>query len=140
MNLIRKQNTWFPSLMDDFLNTNWNIDFPSYSNTLPAVNIKESYKEFSLEIAAPGLNKDDFEVSCEDNILSIEVLQNEKSKSNDGFTRLEFNYNSFKRIFTIPESVETSKIDASYTNGVLTVNMPKKKEARPQPKKLIKIK
>ena len=97
MNLIRKQNTWFPSLMDDFLNTNWNIDFPSYSNTLPAVNIKESYKEFSLEIAAPGLNKDDFEVSCEDNILSIEVLQNENSqlKAQVAFLKEQLAYKTF---------------------------------------------
>ena len=144
MNLIRKQNTWYPSIMDDFFSTNWNINIPTHSNSLPAVNIKETDKEFSLQIASPGLSKEDFEVSCEENALSIEVLNNNKKTENStdftNFTRLEFDYNSFKRSFTIPESVEISKIEALYLNGVLNINLPKKKEAQPLPKKLIKIK
>ena len=70
MNLIRKQNTWYPSIMDDFFNANWNFDVPNYSHSLPAVNIKEADKEFTLQIASPGLTKEDFEVSFEDNVLS----------------------------------------------------------------------
>jgi len=138
MNLIRKQNTWFPSLMDEFINTNWNINIPSYSNSLPAVNVKENDKDFSLQIATPGLNKDNFEISYENKVLSIEVVQNDDN--NNDFTRQEFNYNSFKRSFKIPESVELSKISASYLNGVLDIKLPKTKEAQPQQKKLIKIK
>jgi len=138
MNLIRKQNTPFSSLMDEFLNTNWNITLPRYSNSLPAVNVKEKDKDFTLQIAVPGLNKDDFEISCENKVLSIEVIQNDDDKNND-FTRQEFNYNSFKRNFKIPESVELSKISASYLNGVLEIKLPKTKEAQPQQKKLIKI-
>ena len=141
MNLIRKQNTWYPSIMDDFFNTNWNFDIPTYSNSLPAVNIKENDKEFSLQIASPGLNKEDFQVSFEENVISIEVVKKDDVKENNtDFTRFEFDYNSFKRSFTIPESVETSKIEALYLNGVLNINLPKKKEAQPLPKKLIKIK
>lgn len=141
MNLIRKQNTWYPSIMDDFFNTNWNFDIPTYSNSLPAVNIKENDKEFSLQIASPGLNKEDFQVSFEENVLSIEVVKKDDvKKNNTDFTRFEFDYNSFKRSFIIPESVETSKIEALYLNGVLNINLPKKKEAQPLPKKLIKIK
>jgi len=141
MNLIRKQNTWYPSIMDDFFNTNWNFDIPTYSNSLPAVNVKEADKEFLLQIASPGLTKEDFEVSFEDNVLSIEVLKKDDVKANNNdFSRFEFDYNSFKRSFTIPESVEISKIEASYLNGVLNINLPKKKEAHPLPKKLIKIK
>ncbi len=129
MNLIRKQNTWYPSIMDDFFNTNWNFDIPTYSNSLPAVNVKEADKEFLLQIASPGLTKEDFEVSFEDNVLSIEVLKKDDVKENNtDFTRFEFDYNSFKRSFTIPESVEISKIEASYLNGVLNINLPKKKE------------
>jgi len=138
MNLIRKQNTWFPSLMDEFINTNWNINIPSYSNSLPAVNVKENDKDFSLQIATPGLNKDNFEISYENKVLSIEVVQNDDN--NNDFMRQEFNYNSFKRSFKIPESVELSKISASYLNGVLDIKLPKTKEAQPQQKKLIKIK
>ena len=137
MNLIRKQNTWFPSVMDDFLNTNWNINVPSYSNTLPAVNIIENDTDFILHIAAPGLNKNDFELSIENKVLSIEVV---KDPNNDDFTRQEFDYTSFKRTFSIPKTVEKSKISASYTNGVLNITLPKTKDALTEPKKLIKIK
>ena len=140
MNLIRKQNTWYPSIIDDFFNANWNFEVPNYSHSLPAVNIKEADKEFTLQIASPGLTKEDFEVSFEDNVLSIEVVKknNDKENNND-FTRFEFDYNSFKRSFTIPESVEINKIEASYLNGILNIILPKKKEALPVPKKLIKI-
>ena len=140
MNLIRKQNTWYPSIMDDFFNANWNFDVPNYSHSLPAVNIKEADKEFTLQIASPGLTKEDFEVSFEDNVLSIEVVKkNDVKENNNDFTRFEFDYNSFKRSFTIPESVEINKIEASYLNGILNIILPKKKEALPVPKKLIKI-
>ena len=132
MNLIRKQNTWYPSIMDDFFNTNWNFEVPNYSHSLPAVNIKEADKEFTLQIASPGLTKEDFEVSFEDNVLSIEVVKkNDAKENNNDFTRFEFDYNSFKRSFTIPESVEINKIEASYLNGILNINLPKKKEAQP---------
>tara|TARA_B100000902_G_C27138601_1_gene827401 strand:+ start:448 stop:861 length:414 start_codon:yes stop_codon:yes gene_type:complete len=137
MNLIRKQNTWFPSVMDEFLNTNWNINVPSYSNTLPAVNIIENDTDFILHIAAPGLNKNDFELSIENKVLSIEVV---KDPINNDFTRQEFDYTSFKRTFSIPKKVEKSKISASYTNGVLNITLPKTKDALTEPKKLIKIK
>ena len=140
MNLIRKQNTWYPSIMDDFFNSNWNFEVPNYSNSLPAVNIKEADKEFTLQIASPGLTKEDFEVSFEDNVLSIEVVKKDDVKENNNdFTRFEFDYNSFKRSFTIPESVDINKIEASYLNGILNIILPKKKEAQPAPKKLIKI-
>ena len=136
MNLIRKQNTWFPSLMDEFLNTNWNVTVPNYSRTLPAVNIIENDKDFSLQIAAPGLSKNDFELSIENKVLSIEVV---KDNADVDFTRKEFDYNTFKRSFSIPKTVEKSKISASYKNGVLNICLPKTKEALPEPKKLIKI-
>lgn len=139
MNLIRKQNTWFPSLMDEFINTNWNINSMEYSNLNPAVNIKESDKSYCLDVAAPGLNKDNIEVSYENKILSIEVVNSNKDLNTE-YNRFEFDYNSFKRSFKLPDSIELSKIDASYLNGVLSISLPKKKEAQTQPKKLIKIK
>ncbi|MBU79053.1 MAG: heat-shock protein Hsp20 [Flavobacteriales bacterium] len=139
MNLIRKQNTWFPSLMDEFINTNWNVNSMEYSNLNPAVNIKESDKSYCLDIAAPGLNKDNIEVSYENKILSIEVVNSNKDLNTE-YNRFEFDYNSFKRSFKLPDSIELSKIDASYLNGVLSISLPKKKEAQTQPKKLIKIK
>ncbi len=109
MNLIRKQNTWFPSLMDEFLNTDWNINSIDYSNTHPAVNIKESDKKYCLDIAAPGLNKDNIEVSYENKLLSIEVVNNNKNE-NIEFNRFEFDYNSFKRSFKLPDSIDLSRL------------------------------
>ena len=125
--------------MDDFFNTNWNIPVSDYSNSTPAVNVKENDKSFTLHIAAPGINKDDFEISIENKVMSIEVIEKSKNE-NDDFTRKEFDYKSFKRSFSIPKSVELSKINASYLNGVLEIHLPKNKEDQIQPKKFIKIK
>ena len=140
MNLIRKQPPFFPSLIDDFINTDWNLKVPSFSGTVPAVNIKELDSQFEIELAVPGMNKDDFEIEVEDGVLSISSTQEEEQVNEKGkFTRREFSYSSFRRSFTLPESVNPTKIDATYKEGVLLVLLPKHKEAQPQPKKLIKI-
>ena len=139
MKLISKQRTFFPSLIDDYVNNDWILKMPSSTN-IPAVNIKELDKQFEIYLAVPGKNKSDFEIEVEDGLLSIsssieENEQNEKAT----FTRREFSYNCFKRTFTIPESVDSTKVEAKYSDGVLQLTLPKRKEALPQPKKLIKI-
>ena len=140
MNLIRKQPPFFPSLIDDFINTDWNLKVPSFSGTVPAVNIKELDSQFEIELAVPGMKKDDFESEVEDGVLSISSTQEEEQVNEKGkFTRREFSYSSFRRSFTLPDSVDPTKIDATYKEGVLLVLLPKHKEAQPQPKKLIKI-
>jgi HSP20 family protein len=140
MNLIRKQPPFFPSLIDDFINTDWNLKVPSFSGTVPAVNIKELDSQFEIELAVPGMNKDDFEIEVEDGVLSISSTQEEEQVNEKGkFTRREFSYSSFRRSFTLPDSVDSTKIDATYKEGVLLVLLPKQEEAQPQPKKLIKI-
>ena len=140
MNLIRKQTPFFPSLIDDFIYNDWNIKSPSHSSTMPAVNIKELDSQFEIELAVPGIQKEDFAIEVEEGILSISSTQEEEQVNEKGkFTRREFSYNSFRRSFTLPDSVDPTKIDASYSNGVLRVLLPKNKEAQPQPKKLIKI-
>jgi HSP20 family protein len=140
MNLIRKQPPFFPSLIDDFINTDWNLKVPSFSGTVPAVNIKELDSQFEIELAVPGMKKDDFEIEVEDGVVSISSTQEEEQVNEKGkFTRREFSYSSFRRSFTLPDSVDPTKIDATYKEGVLLVLLPKHKEAQPQPKKLIKI-
>lgn len=140
MNLLRKQSPFFPSLVDEFVNKDWNIELPSLSTTLPAVNIIEKEKEYKIELAVPGMRKDHFEIEMEEGILSISANRDEEKTSEKGkFTRREFSYNSFRRSFTIPESVDPAKIDANYVEGVLFISLPKRKEALPQPKKLISI-
>jgi HSP20 family protein len=141
MNLIRKQTPFFPSLIDDFIGSDWNLKVPSFSSTMPAVNIKELDSQFEIELAVPGKKKDDFEIEIENGILSISSSQEEEQQVNEKgkFTRREFSYTSFRRSFTLPDSVDPTKIDARYADGVLQVLLPKHKEAQPQPKKLIKI-
>ena len=139
MNLIRKQAPFFPSLIDDFINQDWNLKTPS-SITLPAVNIKDLEAQFEIELAVPGMKKSDFEIEVEDGLLSISSSLEEEQVTEKGkFTRREFSYNSFKRTFTIPDSVDPSNIEAQYSDGMLQLRLPKRKEALPQPKKLIKI-
>lgn len=140
MNLISKQTPFFPTLLDDFINNDWNLKVSDFSSSTPAVNIKELDSQFEIELAAPGKEKADFEVEVEDGILSISSSREDKKlNEKEKFTRREFSYNSFRRSFTLPDSVDNTKIDASYKGGLLQVILPKHKETRPQPKKLIKI-
>ena len=138
MNLIKRQNPVFTSLIDDlFLNQDWK----HISTTVPAANIIEADDHFNIELAAPGKKKSDFTIELDEGVLTISSETETKSTEKDGsFTRKEFGYSSFKRSFNIPETVSADKISASYKEGILTVSLPKKAEALPQPKKLISIK
>ena len=140
MNLIRKQNPFFPSLVDELFNQDRRLRTSSISSTTPAVNIIEQDTQFLIELAAPGNKKEDFEIEIEDGILSISSSNKEDNTSEkETFTRHEFSYNSFRRSFTIPESVDVSSIEATYNEGVLLIKLLKLEEALPLPKKLIKI-
>ena len=140
MNLIRKQNPFFPSLVDELLNQDRRVRTSSISSTTPAVNLIEQDTQFLIELAAPGNKKEDFEIEIEDGILSISSSNKENNTSEkETFTRHEFSYNSFRRSFTIPESVDVSSIEATYNEGVLLIKLLKLEEALPQPKKLITI-
>ena len=141
MNLIRKQNPFFPSLVDELFNQDRRVRTSSISSTTPAVNIIEQDTQFLIELAAPGNKKEHFEIEIEDGILSISSSSNKEDNTSEKetFTRHEFSYNSFRRSFTIPESVDVSSIEATYNEGVLLIKLLKLEEALPQPKKLIKI-
>ena len=138
MNLVRRQNPVFTSLIDDlFTNQDWN----HINTTVPAANIIEADDHFNIELAAPGKRKNDFTIELDEGVLTISSETETKFTEKDGsFTRKEFGYSSFKRSFNIPETVSADKISASYKEGILTVSLPKKAEALPQPKKLISIK
>jgi HSP20 family protein len=138
MFLIRRQTPVFKSLIDDsFLNQDWN----HININVPAANIIEADDHFDIELAAPGKKKSDFKIELEEGVLNISSETESKSTEKDGsFTRKEFCYCSFKRSFNISETVSADKISANYKEGILTVSLPKKAEALPQPKKLILIK
>lgn len=112
------------------------------SATIPAVNIKETETGFELELAAPGLKKDQFSIEVDQNLLTIssERKDENESKNAEGtYSRREFSYSAFKRSFTLPETVDSEKIEAQYEDGVLHIAIPKKEEALPKPKRLIEI-
>jgi HSP20 family protein len=99
----------------------------------PAVNIVEHDDQFSLELAAPGFDKQDFSINVENNVLIIEGKRESKTPENttEKFTRREFRVEAFKRTFKLPETVNQEAITAVYTNGILNVGIPKKEEAKP---------
>jgi len=144
MTLVRKNTAPFvPSILEEFLNTDWlggrTSNFVSQSKS-PAVNILEQDHTFSIEVAAPGYKKADFQLELDKETL---VLKVEKEEIDDVrrelFTRKEFGVTSFERSFKIPKSVDASKIEATYTEGILTVVLPKKEEAQVQPSRTIEI-
>jgi HSP20 family protein len=121
---------------------NWGLTNNSTTNTtIPAVNIKETPEGFEVNVAAPGMKKDDFKVLLEGNMLTISSeLSNERDeKDGDRYTRREFSYQSFQRSFQLPEVVDAEKIEARYANGLLHLSIPKKEEAKPRPPKMINI-
>lgn len=146
MSLIKRNETnWLPSVFDDMFKADWlggTTNVNSIGTSIPAVNIKESEDSFNVAVAAPGMAKDDFNIELDNDVLTIsseEKKEEESSDNNGRFTRKEFSYRSFKRAFSLPDSVDSSKISASYNNGVLEIELPKKEEAKVQPKRLIDI-
>ena len=129
----------FPSGLMDFFNENrdWGN---GWSSKMPAANITESDKAFYLELAAPGLEKRDFNLSIDNQQLTISCEKEEKSESKqEHYTRKEFSYQSFSRSFMLPDSIDAEKIKASYKEGVLKIDLPKKVSAVKTPRKQISV-
>jgi HSP20 family protein len=138
MNLLKIQNPAFTSLFDDLI---FNQDWNNQNFSLPAVNIIEADDHFDIQLATPGIKKSDFQIEVDEGVLIISsetVTQTNETETS--FTRKEFGNHSFKRSFNIPDTIYVDKITAAYKEGILTVSLPKKEEALPQPKKLISIK
>jgi HSP20 family protein len=107
--------------------------------TMPAVNIRDNEKEYVIEVAAPGMKKEDFNIDMEEGTLTISSQKEEETTENkENFRRREYNYSSFSRSFNLPENVKPEDIQARYENGVLSLNVPKKQETE-RPKKRINI-
>jgi HSP20 family protein len=126
----------------------WNDLFENESNTpgfsrlysAPAANIVEHEGEFQLDLAVPGMNKEDFKIGVENNLLTVsseKQTQNEENGKN--FTRKEFAYRSFSRSFTLPISVDADTINATYKNGILKIVIPKNEEEKVKVKREIAI-
>ena len=99
------------------------------SKSIPSVNIREAEKSFHIDLAVPGMNKADFKIEIEENKMTISSESESKEKEEmDNYARMEFNYSSFSRSFTLPENIEETKVSAKYEDGVLKVMIPKSKE------------
>jgi HSP20 family protein len=126
---VRRTHT-LPSIFDDFFNNGiGNFRGSDFSNNVPSVNISETNDGYQLEIAAPGLAKEDFKISLDKDRLTISSEKSAEKETKEGkFTRREFNFSSFSRSFVLPKTVNKEAIAAKYENGVLILNVPKKAE------------
>jgi HSP20 family protein len=149
MNLIKRNLGQAPALnrlfFDDIFGRdffNWeNNNYSTTSTTLPSVNIKETSDNYEVEVAAPGMNKNDFKITLDGNQLTISsVKENEQTTGNENYSRREFSYQSFQRSFELPKNVvDEDKIIARYENGLLLLSIPKREEAKPRPPRMIEI-
>lgn len=148
--LVRSNGNSFPSipsLLNDFFAENWFdtslANWRSLGATLPAVNIRETNDDFLIEVAAPGMKRDDIKVELDNNILMISSQneeQKEETDKNGKYTRREFSYQAFQRSFALPENkVEGSKISAKYQDGILHITVPKREDAKVKPARQITV-
>ncbi len=122
-----------PSIFEDMLRpmNEWLDERWPFSSHMPAVNVKETDKAYEIRMAAPGLEKSDFKIDVEGSLITISAEKEKtEEEKEDGFSRKEYNYNSFSRSFSIPEDTLTDKIDANYINGELKLLLPKKEGAK----------
>ncbi|CDE64657.1 MAG: Hsp20/alpha crystallin family protein [Parabacteroides sp.] len=130
MTPIRKYNNqnWIPSIFNDFFDNDWMV---KANATAPAINVIESDKDYKVEVAAPGMTKEDFNIHLsEDNELVISMEKKnetkEEDKGNKKYLRREFSYSKFQQALILPDDVEKDKINANVTDGVLTIELPKR--------------
>ena len=119
---------WLPSIFNDFFDNDWMV---KANATAPAINVIENEKDYKVEVAAPGMTKEDFNIHLgEDNELVITMEKKnetkEEDKENKKYLRREFSYSKFQQAFVLPEDVEKDKISANVTDGVLTIELPKR--------------
>lgn len=137
-----RNRRFLPSFTDDFLGKDFLSDFfdSSVNKTIPEVNVLENNDAFTIEVAAPGLEKKDFKIDLNNSILTI--LSEKEAKQIDEkekYFRREFSYSSFQRSFGLPDSVDQDKIKANHVAGILTIEIPKREEAKEKPVREIKI-
>ncbi|WP_426479327.1 Hsp20/alpha crystallin family protein [Chryseobacterium sp. CBSDS_008] len=147
-NLMRRngnRNLVFPGIFDDFFDRelfNWgNNNYSSTSTTVPSVNIRESAEAYEVQVAAPGMDKNDFQIKLDGNLLTISSTKQDSSETKEqNFTRREFSYQSFQRSFELPKDVvDQDNINAKYENGLLILTIPKKEDAKQKPPRMIEI-
>lgn len=123
---VMNRNLWMPEVFNDFFDTDF---MPRVNATAPAINVKESEKDYTVELAAPGLTKDDFNVNIDDDgNLHVKIENKSQKKEEDKkshYLRREFSYSKYEQTLLLPDDVDKAKIAANVNNGVLTVELPK---------------
>jgi HSP20 family protein len=153
--LAKRNGEMTPSLVSDFFSPSplWSSLWPTglfdvdvndlparLGVTVPSANVMETEKEYQIELAVPGLQKKDFKIEMENDVLTISAeKEEEKNEKENGYTRREYAYNSFTRSFTMPENFKLDKIDAKYVDGILKITVPKKEVTPMKPKKEIAV-
>ena len=140
MAIIRRTNNWLPSVFNDFFGNEW---MENSSKSVPAINIQQNENGFTVEVAAPGMTKEDCVVRIDEEnnlVISFEKKNEQEEKDKKGaYLRREFSYTQFQRRMVLPDNVEKEKISAKVENGVLTVEIPTIKEEKVSTSKLIEI-
>lgn len=135
MNLVKKNDIWFPSLFNEFFPEN-KLDSINYERiSIPAVNISENLANFVLEIAIPGIKKEDVSIEIEKDTLLVssktaEEKEVEETTGSSSYSRREFNFSRLKRSFKLPKSIDKENVQARHENGVLRIELPKVEEAK----------
>ena len=140
MPIRRNNQEWLPSIFNDFFDNDWMF---KTNTTAPAVNVIENETDYKIEVAAPGMTKEDFNIHlADDNQLVITMEKKNESKNDKSkYLRREFSYSKFQQALVLPEDVEKDHISASVNDGVLTIDLPKKtQEEKNKECKIIEIK
>ncbi len=138
MNSVKKSEMVLPSLLSEIFKPDWFGGLENKSSSVPAVNVKDNEKDFELDLAVPGMKKDDFNIEVDNNVLTISAeVKSSEEEGTGKYTRKEFAFASFKRSFNLPKSIDADNITADYENGILKLTLPKKEEALPKPKRSI---
>jgi HSP20 family protein len=136
-NTFKNLNT-FPTFFNELFADS---HYVGNTNTTPAANILESENDFQIQLAAPGFEKENFKIEVHQKALkvSVETPEND-TESQEKVIRKEFSYSAFSRTFRLPATVDTETIEATYSNGILTLLVPKKEEAKPKEPTLLAVK
>ena len=136
------RDEWMPSILNDWFNNVWpTTEAPTFGDFIPKVNVCETEKEYKLELAVPGMTKEHINLHMEDNDTLVIKAEKEKcdkkeekceKKADKGYLRREFYYNRFEQRFTVPDDADVEAINASMSDGVLTVTLPKKAPVAPE--------
>ncbi|TWV15261.1 Hsp20/alpha crystallin family protein [Bacteroidaceae bacterium HV4-6-C5C] len=140
---VRRTQSWLPGIFNDFFDNDW---MERANATAPAINVLETENNYKVELAAPGMTKEDFNVHIDEDsnlVITMEKkTENKKEDKKDGrYLRREFSYSKFQQTMILPDDVDKEKISAQVENGVLSIQLPKYTEAqKPQTKKMIEVK